>query len=144
MEINVLKDFDQINISSKRHIDNLIEKIKGIGLGNDKSICLDLTDCQTDYPETPRLIDFLLFHLAGLEGKKELKIIFNGLGSKELYILHDIVLEGKYFEIHNKITSPEEVFKWTEIMKRKLSNDGIRLEIFYLTDNKSFLYGEDE
>jgi hypothetical protein len=142
MNINVFQDYGQMNVSSKRHVDNLINQIKSKGLSNDKSITLDLTTCQTDYPETPKFIDFLLNHLSSLEGKKKFKIIFNGLGINEIYILHDLILEGKYFGIYNKINSPDEVNKWTKIMNSKLKIENITLTILYTPDNKTYTYGE--
>jgi hypothetical protein len=142
MDINVITDYNQFNISSQRHVNGLIKKIIDKGLGNDNCINLDLTDCQTDYPETPRLIDFLLDHLAKLNGEKELNIQFNGLGNKELYILHDLILDGKYFSITQKINSPNEVTEWSRIMSAKLKTDNIIIVIHYTPDNKIYTYGK--
>lgn len=143
MEINILRDYGQMNISSKRHVDSLINQINVKGLGNEKNITLDLTDCQTDYPETPKLIDFLLNHLLSLTDHKKLQIIFNGLGNNEIYILHDIVLEGNYFGINNKINSPDEVTEWTKKMNIKLKKDNITMTILYTPEDKTYTYGEE-
>lgn len=141
MEIKVIEEFGQINISSKRHVENLINSINNNGLGNDKEIILDITGCQTDYPETPKLVDLLLFHLSKLDGEKYLKIIFNGLGNKELFLLHDLILEGNYFEILNKINDPSDVSIWTEIMNQKLKENNIIMTILYVPENKTYTYG---
>jgi len=144
MDLNISKDFGQINVSSQRHVDRVINKIKEIGLGDVHDIILNLENCQTDYPETPKLIDFILVHLSKLEGKKELQILFNGLGNKEIYLLHDIILEGNYFGIHNKIDSEDEVTTWTKIMNEKLIINNILLTIIYTPENKKYTYGKIE
>ena len=144
MDLNISKDFGQINVSSQRHVDRVINKIKEIGLGDVHDIILNLENCQTDYQETPKLIDFILVHLSKLEGKKELQILFNGLGNKEIYLLHDIILEGNYFGIHNKIDSEDEVTTWTKIMNEKLIINNILLTIIYTPENKKYTYGKIE
>ena len=141
---NIVDEFNQINISGQRHINNLIEKIKNAGIGNDLEIELNLEDCQTDYPETPKLVDYFLNHLSSLTGNKVLTIKFNGLGTKEIYILYDIILEGEYFGIHEKIDSEEELSKWKLQINSKLRENNICMEIRYTTENTTFTYGQND
>lgn len=143
MIINVIKDFGQINVSSQRHVNKLISEINQKGLGNSLLIELNLEGCQTDYPETPKLIDFFLEHLSNQTGKKELHIKFNGLGTKELYILYDIILEGSYFNIHEKSESDEELSRWKQKIDDKLKSKGVVLKITYTPENKIYTYGKN-
>lgn len=136
---NIVEEYGFLNISSKRHVNNLIEKIV---LNNDKTIVLNLEGCQTDYPHTPRLVDYFLYALAKEIGRKKLTIKFNGLGTKEIYILYDIILEGEFFKINEKIEDEKETGKWREIINAILKQSNIILEIIYTTDNTIYEYGK--
>lgn len=140
---NIVEDFNQINISSQRHVNKLIKDIIAIGLKNENEIILNLEGCQTDYPHTPRLIDFFLNSLEKVNGKKKLKIKFDGLGTKEIYILYDIILEGDFFNIMEKIEKEQELDKWRLKMKKILKSKNILLEINYTPKNKLYVYGDD-
>ena len=139
---NIINDHNQINISSQRHVNKLIEDIKLKSFESENEILLNIEGCQTDYPNTPRLIDFFLNHLAKIDGKKVLKIKYDGLGTKEIYILYDIILEGNFFNIKEKIETDQELDKWKSKMNSILRSNNILLEIHYTPDNKTYIYGE--
>lgn len=140
-EFNILSDYAQLNISGERHVLFLIEEIKKKGLVNETEIILNLEGCQTDYPETPKFIDFFLSHLAKQTGKKKLTIKYNGLATKEIYVLYDIILEGDFFDIHEKIDSDADLNRWKEKINSKLKYLGITMIVINTADNEYFNYG---
>lgn len=138
---NVATDYNHINISSPRHINKLITDINIDNFDNETEIELNLEGCLTDYPNTPRLISFLLEKLALSDGHKELTIKLDGLGNKEIYILYDIVLEGKFFGINEKITPDQKLDVWHERMNNILLDNNITLIIHYTPEDITYKYG---
>lgn len=145
LKINVQEDFDQIKIAQERHIKELIEKIneKNI-LKNETELEINIENCVTDYPATPKLIDFFLNHLSNQNGEKKIHIKLNGLGNKQLYILYILVLEGDFFEIHNKIDNEDEIGKWIGLINRKLIENNIILTVTYTTNGQRYDYGKKD
>lgn len=140
--VNVFENFNQIKLAQERHIDSLIEKLKSKNvLKDDPEIELNIEGCTTDYPATPKLVDFFLFHLSSLEGNKKLCIKLDGLGNKLIYILNILVLEGEYFGINEKVESEGEVNKWIQIINNKLNEQNISLKIIFTPDDKEYSYG---
>lgn len=143
MVINVVQDFNQIKIAQDRHVRELIEKLNMANILNkDSHIELNIEGCITDYPATPQLIDYFLFHLSKLNGTKELVVKLDGLGNKLVYLLYILVLEGKFFEISNKIENEDEVYQWTTLMEQRLKENNIILKIIYSPNNKEYIYGK--
>lgn len=142
MVINVVEDYNQIKLAQERHIQSLIEQLcqKSI-LSNETDIELNIEGCTTDYPATPKLIDFFLFHLSAQSGKKNLCIKLDGLGNKQIYILYILVLEGDYFKINEKIENEDEIDKWINIINTKLQEHNISLKVIFTPDNKEYNYG---
>lgn len=142
VKINIADDYNQIKINHVRHISKLIEKIeKKDVLGNEIGIELNIEGCITDYPATPRFIDYFLNHLSNQNGEKKLHIKVDGVGNKEVYILSILVLEGKFFEINNKIDNEEEVGIWKKIIDGKLKEKNISLKVTFTPDKKEYSYG---
>lgn len=143
MEINSITHFNQIKLAQERHVKELIQKIetKG-GLGTESIITVNIEGCTTDYPATPKLLDYFLNHLVQQEGMKELTIVLDGLGNKLIYILYILVLEGSFFGINDKIENEEEVNKWETIINNKLMESNIFLKIIFTPDNKEYTYGK--
>lgn len=140
--INVADDFNQIKISQARHINELIIKINNANLlGNETEIELNIEGCITDYPATPKLIDYFLNHLSNQEGEKKLNIKFDGLGNKEVYLLYILVLEGEFFGIKDKIDNEEDVDIWKKIIDKKLKEKNIQLIVTFTPNNKMYNYG---
>jgi hypothetical protein len=141
--INVVQDFKHIKLASKKYVDEIISKIESSKvLENETEIELNIEECVTDYPSTPRFIDYFLYHLSEQQnGKKKLIIKLNGLGNKEVYILYILVLEGKFFDINNKIDNEDEIEQWRTIINQKLKDSNISLKIIFTPDNKEYDYG---
>lgn len=141
--INVVSDFNQIKIAQERHVNDLIKKIKDAGVvENEKHIELNLEGCITDYPATPRLIDYFLEHLSGLDGDKSLYIKLDGLGNKLVYILYILVLEGHFFGISDKVENENEVDKWVDLINQKLKEKNITLKILFTPNGSEYNYGK--
>lgn len=138
---NIVADFNHINISSPRHINKLITEINRDNFDNETQIELNLEGCLTDYPNTPRLISFFLEKLAKIDGHKELTIKLDGLGNKEIYILYDIVLEGDFFGINEKIIPDQKLDEWHDRMNSILLNKNISLTIHYTPEDIKYQYG---
>lgn len=137
----IATDYNHINISSPRHINRLIEEINIYDFVDETQIELNLEGCLTDYPNTPRLISFFLEKLALIDGHKELIIRLDGLGNKEIYILYDIVLEGNFFGINEKITPDQKLDVWHERMNTILESKNMTLSIFYTPEDIKYQYG---
>jgi len=138
---NIANDYNHINISSPRHINKLMAKINLDDFDNEAQIELNLKGCLTDYPNTPRLISFFLERLATIDGHKELIIKLDGLGNKEIYILYDIVLEGKFFGINEKIAPDQKLDAWHERMNAILVDKNMTLTILYTPEDIKYQYG---
>lgn len=140
--INIVNDFNHIKIAQERHIHELLEKIKSKDVfGNETEIELNIEGCITDYPATPKFIDFFLNYLSNQDGEKKLHIKLDGLGNKEVYILYILVLEGAFFGIKDKIDNEEEISKWQKIMDEKLIEKNIWLKVTFTPDGKEYNYG---
>ncbi len=138
-KISVKNDYGTINISNLLNVNMIIEKIKQINLG--KEICLDLKGCLTDYPNTPKLVDYFLKLLEKQEGKKVLCIIYTGIGTKELHVLHDFVLDGEFFRIKKEDAGRNNLEYWIDIINKKLKEHNIELIIDCPIDNAKYKYG---
>lgn len=142
ISINIIEDFSQIKMTQMRHVNNLIVKIEEKNvLGIETEIKLNIEGCTTDYPATPKLIDYFLDHLSNQIGDKSLNIKLDGLGNKQVYILYILIFEGDFFGIKEKINSDEEVEKWKIIIDKKLIEKNIKLKVTYTPDNKIYEYG---
>jgi hypothetical protein len=63
--INIEKDFNHIKLAQERHVNELIAKIESSKvLRNSAEIELNIEECITDYPATPKLIDYFLDYLS--------------------------------------------------------------------------------
>jgi hypothetical protein len=141
-KINVENDFNHIKLAQERHVNELISKIEDKGvIKNTTEIELNIEGCITDYPATPKLIDYFLNHLCAKNGQKKLIIKLDGLGNKEIYILYILVLEGVFFGINDKIENEAEVNTWKEVIDQKLKDENISLKVIYTTENKEYNYG---
>lgn len=139
--ILVKESFDERNLTNAININLLIDKIsKSIDFQNEINISLDLTGCITDYPETPRLIDYFLQILAKQHGEKTLNIIYTGIGTNELHVLYDIVIENRFFDITKETTKTNS--DWIQIIHDKLKGKGIILTVSCPVDNKNYTYGK--
>ena len=140
--INVVDDYNQIKIAQVRHINELIEKIqKKDVLGNETDIELNIEGCITDYPATPKFIDYFLNHLSNQEAEKKLHIKFDGLGNKDVYLLYILVLEGKFFGIKDKFDNEEDVGIWKKIIDKRQKEKSIQFIVTYTPNNKKYYYG---
>ncbi|MPM46787.1 hypothetical protein SDC9_93493 [bioreactor metagenome] len=140
--INVVEDYNQVKLGQERHIESFIDELREKNiLKNETEIELSIENCTTDYPATPRLIDFFLSHLSAQQGNKKLCIKVDGLGNKQIYILYILVLEGAYFGINEKIENEDEIDKWVEIIDNKLKENNISLKVIFTPDNKEYNYG---
>jgi hypothetical protein len=140
--INVINDFSHIKLAQERHVNELISAIENKGiLGNETEIELNIEECITDYPATPKLIDYFLNHLSRQDGIKKLEVKLDGLGNKEVYILYILVLEGEFFGINDKIEAEAEIDTWRKVIDQKLREKNILLNVIYTPDNKEYHYG---
>ncbi|MBK9249113.1 MAG: hypothetical protein IPM69_13620 [Ignavibacteria bacterium] len=139
--INVLEGFKQLKIGQIRHINELIENIKQSNiLNNDTDIELNIEGCYTAYPATPKLIDYFLYYLSSLNGKKKIHIKLDGIGNKLVYILYILVLESEFFNIYDKIDNEDDVKLWEKTINEKLKKKNILLKVTFTPTNKDYIY----
>lgn len=141
-QFNIIEEFHQLNVSGLRHVTRLISQLAEKGMGTERDITLNLEGCQTDYPVTPFFIDYFLNHLTSIQGHKTLTILFNALGT-EIYLLYDVVLEGNYFDIHEKAESEKDLISWKQKINNKLIENHITMILKNTSETPSqFVYGE--
>jgi hypothetical protein len=140
--ISVKKDFNEINISNPLYVNVIIDQLKGHNFDKVNEIHLDLTGCITDYPDTPLLIDFFLNILIAKDGWKLLKITYTGIGTNELHVLYDIVLEGLFFRIKKESEEKNNLDNWIKIINDKLTSNNMSLIIECPFDIISYNYGK--
>lgn len=104
-----------------------------------REIELNLQSCRLGYPSTPRYIDFFLYHLSKLEGKKKLIIKMGCISYFEWVCLNIIVLEGSFFGVNNKLNSNEDVDRVKKTMIEKLNQYNIQM-VIVLNDSKNTSY----
>jgi hypothetical protein len=140
--INVDQDYNLFRLEQERHINELISRIENDGgLGIETELEINIEECTTDYPATPKLLDYFLEHLSNQRGKKMLTVKLNGLGNKESYILCTLVLEGNFFSIYDKIDKEEDIGRWKEVINKILKDKEIVLQVIYTPEQKKYIYG---
>ncbi|MFW9876306.1 MAG: hypothetical protein ACFFG0_24685 [Candidatus Thorarchaeota archaeon] len=140
--VSIKKDFKEMNLSNSITIEKLIKQFKVTDYNRENEIKLDLSGCITDYPHTPYLIDFFLDILSKQNGSKKLFIKYTGIGTNELHVLYDLVLEGIFFGIKKESQVDNNLSNWKLKIKNKLSKNNMELTILCPLDKKEYHYGK--
>lgn len=140
--ISIKKEFHEMNLSNALTIDKLKEQLNAIDYSEVTDFTIDLSGCITDYPDTPCLIDCFLNILSKQEGLKKLIIIYTGIGTNELHVLYDLVLEGTFFGIRKDTKEDNNLNDWKEKIKNTLLKHTMELTILCPLDNKEYHYAD--
>jgi len=123
--IKIKETYGCVNLSSKRHINDLICLLK---LPNSNHITLDITGCFTDYDSTSMLIDVILSHLDKMEGEKKLTVLCDD-GYDNPFMYANLFLGSKFLNISDKfrLCKAEWDYLLNELKKKRKIEINIKI-----------------
>lgn len=125
-KINPKLDFDNeyFDVGDINVVNTIVPMID---IKNNNHIELNLQDCITDYPNTSKIIDKVLFQLTKLKGNKTL-IISVGLDDGSENTLNALFFGSVFLDI-SKDSALIPIKEMESIIKTKIEDIGIRITI---------------